>query len=133
MGYGVINDFGYMSYMNTIFFIVFAIIVVVIALQLFNGISTWNKNNNSPKLSVVAKVVSKRQDVVVHHRNMNSGVPHNTSSTYYYVTFEVESTDRMELELKGSQYGVIAEGDIGRLTFQGTRYISFERISDTEQ
>ena len=27
----------------------------------------------------------------------------------------------------GLEYGMLAEGDAGRLTFQGTRYLSFER------
>jgi hypothetical protein len=48
-------------------------------------------------------------------------------STHYHVTFEVESGDRMELSMSGSEYGMLAEGDTGRLTFQGTRYLSFER------
>ena len=52
---------------------------------------------------------------------------HTTSSTTYYVTFQVESGDRMELHVSGSEYGMLAEGDTGRLTFQGTRYLSFER------
>ena len=50
-----------------------------------------------------------------------------TSSTTYYATFQVESGDRMELRLSGAEYGMLAEGDRGRLTFQGTRYLSFER------
>ena len=52
---------------------------------------------------------------------------HTTSSTWYYATFEFESGDRMELGVSGSEYGMLAEGDSGKLTFQGTRYLSFER------
>lgn len=33
----------------------------------------------------------------------------------------------MELGVSGSEYGMLAEGDSGKLTFQGTRYLSFER------
>ena len=33
----------------------------------------------------------------------------------------------MELGVNGHEYGMLVEGDFGRLTFQGTRYISFER------
>ena len=40
---------------------------------------------------------------------------------------EVESGDRMELNLSGQEYGLLAEGDRGKLTFQGTRYLGFER------
>ena len=43
------------------------------------------------------------------------------------LSFEVESGDRMEFELRGSEYGLLAEGDLGKLTFQGTRYLGFER------
>ena len=45
----------------------------------------------------------------------------------YYVTFQVESGDRMELSVRGKEYGLLAEGDYGRLTFQGTRYLGFQR------
>lgn len=51
---------------------------------------------------------------------------HTTSSTSYYVTFQVESGDRIEFCVKGSEYGMLVEGDRGRLTFQGTRYLGFE-------
>ncbi|WP_330601554.1 DUF2500 domain-containing protein [Holdemanella porci] len=53
---------------------------------------------------------------------------HTTTSTSYYVTFLVESGDRIELCVSGTEYGMLVEGDTGRLTFQGTRYLSFERI-----
>ena len=49
------------------------------------------------------------------------------SHTTYYVTFEAESGDRTEFRVSGREYGSIAEGDQGKLTFQGTRYISFDR------
>ncbi len=47
--------------------------------------------------------------------------------TDYYLTFEVESGDRMEFEVEGEEYGLLAEGDRGILNFQGTRYLGFER------
>ncbi len=80
------------------------------------GISQWGKNNASPVLSVPAKVISKRINVTGEH-----------SHTRYYITFEVESGDRLELQTEGEDYGVIVEGDFGKLTFQGTRFKRFER------
>ena len=47
--------------------------------------------------------------------------------TYYYATFQVESGDRMEFSLTGPEYGMLLEGDSGKLSFQGTRYLGFER------
>ena len=49
------------------------------------------------------------------------------TSTFYYVTFQFESGDRTEFSLGGTQFGMLVEADIGMLTFQGTRYLGFER------
>lgn len=71
---------------------------------------------------------SKRQNVDVHHHNTgDNNAMHTTTSTTYYVTFQVASGDRMELRVDGREYGQLAEGDFGELTFQGTRYLGFER------
>lgn len=79
-----------------------------------------------PRLTVDAKVIAKRTNVS-HHRSGTNGHRHSRTSTTYYVTFEVQSGDRMELQLTGSEYGLLIEGDTGKLTFQGTRYLGFER------
>ena len=84
-------------------------------------IGTWHKNNNSPRLTVPATVVAKRTSY------SHSASNHHHTHTHHYVTFEVESGDRMELSVMGSEYGLLVEGDTGRLTFQGTRYLSFDR------
>ena len=54
------------------------------------------------------------------------------SYTYskYFVTFEFESGDRLELPVDGSDYGLLVEGDTGKLSFQGTRYLGFQRGAD---
>jgi hypothetical protein len=109
---------------SLLFPIVFLFILGVFAAILMKGIGQWNKNNHAPRLSVPATVVAKRTNV--SHR---SGSSHHVSSTSttYYVTFEVESGDRMELCLPGTEYGLLIEGDVGTLSFQGTRYLHFER------
>ena len=112
--------------------IIFVIVFGMIIFQFVTGIRTWHKNNQSPRLSVSATIVAKRESITYHsHANAGdlSGAHgfHSTSSTSYYVTFQVESGDRMELQVSGREYGMLAEGDIGKLTFQGTRYLSFER------
>ena len=54
---------------------------------------------------------------------------HSSTSTDYYVTFEVASGDDMELEVSGNEYGMLVEEDKGDLSFKGTRYLGFERKS----
>ena len=117
---------------ETMFAIVFVIVIGAFIVTAVKAISTWDKNNNSPRLTVPAVVVTKRYHVS-HHQHANAGDMsgahgyHTTSSTRYYVTFEFASGDRMELSVSASEYGMLVEGDKGDLTFQGTRYLSFER------
>ena len=127
MGFGLGFDaFGIM------FTLVFLIVIASFIVVAVRGIGQWNKNNHSPRLTVDVRVVAKRMDVT-HHHHTNAGDAtgahgySSTSSTSYYATFEVESGDRMELSVNGSEYGLLAEGDRGRLSFQGTRYLGFER------
>ena len=104
------------------FFLIFIAMFLFIILR---GLLQWNKNNHSPRLTVEAKIVSKR--MAVTHHNGGAHGEHMSTSTSYYVTFQVESGDRMELRVGGSEYGMLAEGDQGKLTFQGTRYLGFQR------
>lgn len=94
------------------FIVVFGLIVYTAASNIKIGV----KNNNSPLLTVPAQVVAKRIHVQGDH-----------SHTTYYVTFEVQSGDRMEFKIDGTEYGQLVEQDLGLLYFQGTRYKSFER------
>lgn len=115
-----------------LFPIMFILIFIIIVFTFVKGIATWFKNNNSSRLTVSARIVAKRQNTT-HNNQPNAGDIsgahgfHTISSTSYYVTFQVDSGDRMELSVSGSEYGVLAEGDKGQLTFQGTRYLTFDR------
>ena len=110
------------------FFLVFALVIGVFLVTIVRGIGQWHKNNQSPRLTVDATVVAKRTNVSRHHHHNGAGhVGHTSTSTTYFVTFQVESGDRMELRMDGYQFGLLVEGDRGKLTFQGTRYLGFER------
>lgn len=106
------------------FVLIFVIVIGTFVFIVVSGLRQWNKNNNSPRLTVEAKVVTKRTSVH-HHSDGTDHMGH--TSTSHYVTFQVDSGDRMELHVTGPEYGMLAEGDEGRLTFQGTRYLGFER------
>ena len=109
------------------FIAVFLLVIGMFAVNAVRGIGQWNKNNHSPRLAVEARVFSRRTSVSSHHHGDAASGFHTSSSTTYYITFEVESGDRMEFNVNGSEYGMLAEGDMGRLVFQGTRYLGFER------
>jgi hypothetical protein len=117
---------GFFEGAPPLFVLVFIIILGLIIFRMMNGLRKWNSNNQQPVLTVPAEIVSKRTNVN-HHNQNNGGNIHETTTTYYYVTFEVESGDRMELQVHGHDYGLLAEDDVGKLTFQGTRFKGFER------
>lgn len=121
------NDFMF-NIIPIFIFIVFAIVFARILLNALNGLGSWNRNNSQPKLTVSAKIVSKRENVSTHMNNNDNNFSHTYANTTYFVTFEVESGDRMEFRVAGNEYGLLAEQDNGNLTFQGTRYLGFKRI-----
>ena len=121
-------DFFFGGGFQILFFLVFFLIIGVFLVTMIRGIGQWHRNNQSPRLTVEATVVTKRTNVSRHHHHNGAGhMGHTSTSTTYFVTFQVASGDRMELQMDGYQYGMLAEGDRGRLTFQGTRYLGFER------
>lgn len=120
-------DFFFGAGFEIIFFLMFFIVLGIILLSFIRGIAQWNKNNHAPRLTVDATVVSKRINVT-HHNQVNAGMHHTYTSTWNYVTFQVESGDRKELQVSGREYGMLVEGDRGKLSFQGTRYLGFERF-----
>ena len=126
IGFGGYPGFGMtFSIMRIMVPVIFVLVFGIIIVTMVRGVGEWNKNNQSPKLTVPATVVAKRSDV---HR----GIETMHTFTSYYVTFQVESGDRMEFEVSDMEYGMLAEGDRGMLTFQGTRYLSFQRNESAE-
>lgn len=119
------NGFFFGGGFETVFFLMFLLIAGIFIFAIAQTLRQWNKNNHSPRLTVEATVVTKRTEV--SHRRHDDGFSH--SATWYYTTFQVESGDRIELAVGGGEYGLLAEGDRGKLTFQGTRYLGFERES----
>lgn len=123
MGFGFYSGFGIVGVLVPLCFFVILILFVVFAVK---GIARWNKNNHSPRLTVPALLVAKRTNVSHHH--MAGEHHHMDTSTTYYATFQVDSGDRMEFRVSGYEYGMLVEGDHGSLSFQGTRYLGFERV-----
>ena len=108
LGFGI---FGVLfMLMSALFLGVFIFIIVKL-------ISGNQRDKNSPVLSVAATVVTKRTHVAGDHAH-----------TSYFATFQVPSGDRMELRIPHDQFGYLVEGDRGTVTFQGTRFLSFQRV-----
>lgn len=105
----------------------FIFVISVFIFTFSKIIKESRKNRNSPRLKVEALIVAKREHTSRHRHNINDNLHHYHTSTSYYVTFEVESGDRIELRVPITEYGLLVEGDRGFLHFQGSLYQGFER------
>ena len=130
LSFGTSMEFG--GVFNPIMTGLIAVFVLLTAAAIGRGLWVWIRNNHSPVQTVDARIVSKRMEVTGHSNTMAGNVSgmhgHGLSTfTRYFATFEMENGKRLELSIKDSVFGKLAEGDRGRFSFQGTRYLGFER------
>ena len=109
--------FGLFDFLFPILFLAtFGLVFGIIVSTLIKGRKQERKNDASPRVSSDATVVTKRTHVRGDHAH-----------TTYYATFQFESGDRLELEIPRDRFGYLVEGDKGKLHFQGTRFLDFQR------
>ncbi|WP_155922224.1 DUF2500 domain-containing protein [Bacillus sp. EB01] len=123
---GFEQEFVMFDMLSVIVPLFFVLVFGIIIFSFVKGAKEWSDNNKQPRLIVPAKVVSKRTQVRGGHND-------TSAHTSYFVTFEVESGDRMEMHINGNEFGLLAEGDYGELSFQGTRYLGFSRSTSFTQ
>jgi len=112
------------SIFPVLFIIGFLLTAGMFIYAIWSSISQNRKNNQSPVLTVPVVISGKRMELSRSADHTEMGHNHSV----YYVTFQFESGDRQEFSVPSSEYGMLAEGDCGKLTFQGTRYLRFDRM-----
>ena len=63
------------------FFIIFAMVIGTFAAAAVRGVTRWNRNNHSPRLTVPARVIGKREEVHSHHHHQDAHVHTHYSTT----------------------------------------------------
>lgn len=122
--------FGYNSF-DVLFSFMFLIVASVIVVAVVKSMAQHHRDNNSPRLKVEAVVVDKREEIRHEQQPVAGDVTgahgyHTIISSSYWVTFQVESGDKMDFLVDGNEYKRINEGEKGKLLFQGSRYLGFE-------
>jgi hypothetical protein len=110
------------------FFPLFGLVFLVVALVSLGGpilrtLDDRRRNEAAPMLTAAARVAAKRLEVSRRGKS---------NSTAYYATFDLATGGRLELELAGEEYGLLAEGDRGELRYQGGWYLGFDRRPEPE-
>ncbi len=95
------------------------------------SIHQFKRNNAAPVQTVDARLISRRVKLHTGGRPAGglTGQVAGQADTYY-ATFETAEAGRMEFYLQQSEYTRLKEGDRGKLTFQGSRYLGFARPGD---
>ncbi|MDI9540875.1 MAG: DUF2500 domain-containing protein [Bacillota bacterium] len=119
---------------EAVFLFASVFIIGVFIYSVYSLISQKIKDDRSPVLRAKATVVAKRVEVstssnIHHHGTGNIHHNHISTSTSYYVTFELDSGERKEFSVYGDEYGLLVEKDYGYLTYQGSRFKGFEIMS----
>jgi len=119
----MMDGFSFMFTLVPIFIgVIFVVVITVFIVAGARGLKEWSSNNRQPVNSGHVMVLDKRTHV------WGGGHHHHRAHTSYYVTFEFEDGERQEFMVSGKEYGQIAQGDTGTLTYQGTRYHNFQRV-----
>ena len=128
------QDFGYGMNQGTDYFMLFiygfgALIVGAILFALLRGLYIWNKNNHSPRVTEEAEVYTKRQDFSTftnRSRNTQFG-SYRSIRVRYFVVFQTKNSGAVKLKVSSDDFDMLREGEKGLLTFQGTRFLGFEK------
>ena len=90
--------------------VIFLIIIVIICMVDANTIICWFKNNRAPVHSMGASVLTKE-----------------INENKYYVCFGLEDGQMKRFSIDYFAYISLKEGEKGILTYQGTRFIRYDR------
>ena len=107
------------------------ILIITLLINLFKKVRQWNYNNGQPVLTFDAVVVSKKIDVTrgirktVHNKDTDTALSRYAQTVKYYVTFQVENGECITFRVKLKDYNRLIERSLGKITYQGTRYLRF--------
>lgn len=117
--YSPANSFMFDT-MPVFFMIIFLIVIGGFIFSIGKGLKEYAANKEKPVETVPARVITKRTHTW-------GGAGDSSAHTSYYVTFELENGERIEMPVNGTFFGLHTEGDVGMLTHQGTQMMGYER------
>jgi hypothetical protein len=113
------------SFGNLVLGLIFAALLGVVV---FYGVRAWReraRNNQQPIEFIAARVSSVRTETIQQPKDIHpkAAIP---PSVKQFVAFTLTDGRQVELLIPGEAFKAFAEGQSGRLRFQGTRFLGFE-------
>jgi hypothetical protein len=102
----------------------FAAVIGGITYQQIQKMRVSARNNALPILTSSATLISKRKDIIAQPPGIN---PKNqiAPSTTFFASFRLPDSQTVEVQVDNVQFAALTEGEQGRLTYQGTRFLGF--------
>lgn len=104
----------------------FVLVVGVFLYVIIFGLKSWFSNNAAELMHQSATVIDKRTEVW-------GGSGDSSANTNYFITFQFDDQSRKELPIPVQHFGMIVVGDFGELSYQGTRFKEFKRLTDAHK
>ncbi len=105
-----------------------AMFCIIVGLSLIIVVRQWWKNRYSPLIVTQATILDKRIEKHYIRSKRSAGIGYRTRKVMiYYITFNLEGGEHIELRTDESVYSELQSGDYGKLTFKGSKYMGFVR------
>ena len=107
-----------------------AMFCIVVGLSLIIVARQWWKNRHSPLIVTQATILDKRiEEHYIRSKRSASAGYRTRKVLIYYITFNLEGGEHIELRTNEQVYSKFQNGDCGKLTFKGSKYIEFVRAN----
>ena len=118
---------------ETLSFEIFAIIIAALPTTIFLiasfvKIFGFFRNLFSDKVEYEAAVIKKEHKTEYRNNRISKGYSIPYRVEFYFITFKTPKYKRLRVKVDTKDYRAVMEGDIGLLTVQGKKFISFEKI-----
>lgn len=117
------------DYLDWFMYVGGAMFAAILLSLLVTVIVQEHKNKHAPKLTVNAVITSKRISNIRnnHSKDVANQALYTVATTDFYVTFKFENGKKREFMIGPTEYGRLFKGEKGKLTYQGNRFLSFEK------
>ena len=104
--------------------LIFAVVIGGITWQQIQKMRGSARNDTLPVLTTSATLVSKRKEIMAQPPGIN---PKNQipPSTTFFASFRLPDSQTVEVQMDDAQFATLTEGEAGRLTYRGTRFLGF--------
>lgn len=114
---------------NIYIYLFIAISALIVGLCVIIIIAQSLKNKRFPVITVKARISDLGIRKYTGYRNKYASAGRESKNiNLYYAVFETENGEQIELRIKKLEYYKLKKGSKGKLTFQGFKYISFDKL-----